>query len=58
MTTPTIDKAAVLLRDVEGLIRSPGALMLPAEARRCIRELARQLLELAVEVEKCKLKTQ
>ena len=56
MTTPLIDKSAKVLKDVEGLTRSPAALLLPVEARRLIRELSCLVYELAVEVEACKTK--
>ena len=52
-----LDAAAALIATTEKTLSMPAAIMLPASARQLIRELARVVHLLAVEVESCKVKT-
>lgn len=51
-----VDDAAALSAKVARVLSTPGALLLPAPARECIRELAHVVTRLAVEVSRCQCK--
>jgi hypothetical protein len=47
-------EAAAIAARVDTLTNSPAALLLPAPVRQAIRDLARMVQRLAVEVQQCK----
>ena len=51
-----VDDCAALSAKVARQLSTPGALLLPAPARECIRELAHLVTRIAVEVKQCPCK--
>lgn len=58
ITPDLVRQAAAMRVQVEASLSSPAAALLPAPARKAIRELAHLVANLAVEVERCKAGTQ